>query len=178
MSVSPTAAPFTGTQSGTVLNTRGGASTFTRTIADQNGSRTTDAVFTLADGQKVTRDTTFTPTATGWTRNVTTTLADGKTTTLQETGTKQADGSVAISGTFTGQDGQTQSVAGTRHRQADATQTNLSFTNAAGQTRTQDTQSVASGDQVLRTVQGTSFGGVAFSDTSALAVLQSQAGTG
>lgn len=176
MSVSAAATPFTGTQSGTVVNSRGGASSFTRTITDQNGSRSTDAVFTLADGRMATRDTTLTPTATGWTRTVTTTQAGGKTTTLQETGTKQADGSMAISGTFTDASGQTQSVTGTRHRHGDAMQTDLTYTNAAGQRRTQDAQTVASGDQVLRSVTGTSFGGVAFSDTSALAVLQSQAG--
>ncbi len=170
MPVSPatTPAPFSGTQSGSILSTRSGAETFTRTIANQNGTRSTDAVFKLADGKTATRDTNFTPTATGWTRSITTTLADGKTTTLQETGTRQADGSVAISGTFTNQNGQTQTVTG--RRQADDTQTDLTFTNAAGQTRTQDAQSIASGDQVLRTVNGTSFGGVAFSDTSALAV--------
>ncbi len=170
-----TGTQFTGMQSGTFVSTRGGPETFTRSIANQNGTRTADTTFTLADGKTVTRDAAFTQTATGWTRDITTTLADGKTTTLQETGTKQADGSTAVTGTFTDQNGQTQAVAGTDSRAAGKGTSDLTFTNAAGQTRTTDAQTVASGDQVLRTVQGTNFGGATFSGGSALAILQSQA---
>ncbi len=174
MSISP-AAPFSGHQSGSYTSLHGGTGTFTRDVSTQNGSRVIDTTITDARGQTETRDVTRTRTATGFTRSVTTTLADGKTTTLNETATRQADGSYTLAGSFADRNGQTDTLSGTRHTGAAGNVTDLSLTNAAGQTRTLEATTVGSFDQSTRTVQGTSFGGVSFTDSSALAVLQSQA---
>ena len=176
MSISP-AAPFSGHQSGSYTSLHGGTGTFTRDVSTQNGSRVIDTSITNASGQTETRDVTRTKTATGFTRSVTTTLADGKTTTLNETATKQADGSYALAGTLVDASGQTETLSGTRQHAAAGNVTDLTFTNAAGQTRTQDATAVGTFDQLTRTTQGTTFGGVSFTNSSALAVLQSQAAT-
>ena len=175
MSISAASGPFNGTQSGTYTTLRGGSGSFSRTISNQNGSRTVDTTYTRPDGKTVTQDVTRTKTATGYTRSVSTTLPDGKTTTLQETATRQSNGSFAITGSFTDQNGQTQTLSGTSAVQGVDTTTDLTFTNAAGQTRTRDTQQAGTPDHWVQAVQGTNLGGVAFSDSSALAVLQEQA---
>lgn len=176
MSISPASSPFNGTQSGTYVSSRGGDESFSRSISHTGGTRTKDTVITLANGDTVTRDATFTKTATGWTRGVSTVRPDGSTVSLQTTGTKRVDGSVAIGGVYTAKDGTTQTVSGTRTKGMDTSTTDLSFTNAAGQVRTADRMSTASGDQVMGTLNGTNFGGSTFSSTSALTILQSQPG--
>ncbi len=175
MSISPATTPFTGTQSGSFIGSRAGAGTFSRTVTSQGGTRTADTVFTLPNGQTLTRDVIFSKNETGWTRTVATTLPGGKTTALQETGTRQADGSDAVSGGFTDASGQTQAVSGTDRSEAGGSTSDLTFTNAAGQTRTQDATSYASADQLLRSVHGASFSGASFTGSNALTILQSQA---
>ena len=166
--------PFSATQSGTYLSAGGKPEAFSRTITEQAGVRTSNTTFTRADGKTVTRSDTFTKTATGYTDSSQTTLANGKTTSSQVTGTTQADGTVAISGTYIDQTGQTDQIAGTGSFGKGKSSSDLTLTNAAGQTSTRDSQTVEGQKLALTTVQGTNFGGTAFSTTAALAILQSQ----
>lgn len=161
------------TQTGT-FSGAGGNGTFTRTTQSQGKTRTTDTTLTRADGSRVTRDVTRTRTATGFTRTVATTLPDGKTTTLAETGTKQADGGYAISGTFTGENGKTQQVSGTSVEQGADLDTSLTFSNGAGRARTLDTSFAHSQSGYSVTSTGTTFGGASFDRTTAFAILESQ----
>jgi hypothetical protein len=170
-----TLAPFNGTQTGTYTSTLGASETFSRTVTNQDGVRTTDTTFTLPDGDTVTRDATFTKTATGWTRDVTTTLADGKTTNTQETGTFQADGTTEVNGIFTAANGNEQIISGTETDPSGSRTVDLSYMNGAGKTRTLDSQITSSDGTVTTAVTGTNFAGAAFSGSNALTVLQSQA---
>ena len=174
MSISPTFTPFSGTQSGTYLSAGGKPEAFSRTISNQDGVRTASTSFTRADGKTITRSDTFTKTATGYTNSSLTTLANGRTTSSQVTGTRQADGTVAISGTYVDQTGQTDQVSGTGTFAKGSSSADLTLTNAAGQTSTRDSQTVDGQKLALTTVQGTNFGGTAFSSTAAFAILKSQ----
>ncbi len=153
-----TTTPFNGTQTGTYVSSVKGNETFSRTITNQDGVRTSDTTFTLPDGHTVTREATLTQTATGWTRTATTTLANGKTVVLQETGTRQADGSIKITETSHG----------------GAVQTDLTFSNPWGNTWTKDTQSSVSDGVKTTTTSGTTYSGASFSNSGALTILQSQ----
>jgi hypothetical protein len=166
--------PFNGTQTGTYVSSVGGNETFSRTITNQNGVRTTDTTFTLPDGDTITRDATLTQTATGWTRTATTTLADGKTATLEETGTKNADGSTTVTGTRKVGNRWAADINGTETSNGSGVQTDLSFSDPWGNTWTRDTQSSVADGVKTSSATGTTYSGASFSYSGALTVLQSQ----
>lgn len=134
-----------GTKSGTVSSSKDGDGTFQVTMSQANGQKTVDKSVTFADGTTKSSERAVTVNSDG-SKTIVKTNGNGKTTTIQESQSRNSDGSIALSKEITKANGKTTDVTGTITKSDGETDKSLVYTNAKGVTQTVDDQTTQTGN--------------------------------
>ncbi len=134
-----------GTKSGTVSSSKDGDGTFQVTMSQVGGQKTVDKSVTFADGTTKSSERAVTVNSDG-SKTIVKTNGNGKTTTIQESQSRNADGSISLSKEITKADGKTTDVTGTITKSDGETDKSLVYTNAKGVTQTVDDQTTQTGN--------------------------------
>jgi hypothetical protein len=147
-----------GTKSGTVSNSKNGDGTFQITSSDTDGQKIVDKSVTYANGTTKSSERTVTVNADG-SKTIVKTGAGGKTTTIQESQSRNADGTMSLSKEITKANGKTTDVTGTVTKSDGETDKSLVYTNAKGVTQTVDEQTTQNGNITSHMRTGTGYKG-------------------
>ena len=146
------------TQSGLIDTTKNGQGTYTVTKTRNCSSTTVTKTEDFANGTTITSTNVITKDPNGAkTMDITTNYGNGKVTNMDETVSSKG----AITGTYTQANGKVDAVSGEKEKTSYGYVTDLTLTNAKGQTESIDTELLKSSDASAWVVSGTSFNGKA-----------------
>ena|ERR1700733_14891661 len=164
----PSGNPATGAagsaSSGSVSSSKDGDGTFETTMSKINGQKTIDKTVNFADGTTRSTERVVTVNQDG-SRTISKTNANGKTSTIQESESRNTDGTISLTKQVTKANGSVTQVAGTITKTNGETDRSLTLTNAQGQTETVDMQTKNTGNITMHSRTGTAYNGNAI-DTS------------
>ena len=130
------------------------------------GTKTIDTTKSFDDGYSASTVTDVTKSATGVTKDSTTTNSNGQTVTNDRTIANTGGGGKTITGTETLANGQTVTYTAQRVKTAYGYDTEYVYTNAAGKTKTVDDQTYKNGDATTNVKTGTNYNGKAIESAS------------